>query len=856
MGYSLLRKSCKKRVISFVLSLLVAVSPVLCAAQAIDSKTHQLKNIHSRSENSTSDAEELSNMASPEESGYNPAKGIGHEELLNPTVAFSTDSLTVREDAGNVTINIELVEGNNSRTEVELAFLQEYSTAKHADISDFKTQTIVFRESDSPGTVRSIRVPLNNDNEYEQNEVAAFTLRNITSGEISEPSVFNLIIRDDDTPDIVINEIFANPTEGYGDANGDGKVDASEDQFIEMVNNEEGPVDISGWTLSDDFGSRFTFPDGTVLQAGTGVVVFGGGTPSGNFGGARVLTANGLGFDKSEEVLLLKDGQNNIVEEVGYKLQGSDGQSLTRTVDITGSLTMRHSEATETGSNLFSPGTKINGTSFGAKYALRLEGDVGWRLVSSPTKNTTFNDLLGKFQMKTASAANRDLKGAAIYEWNEGSFKAIEDINTVMQPGKGYAVYFHEDDDPDLPGIQGGFPKMLSTDKPENNNSVLVPISFYDSDGNGTLSGNEGWNLLGNPYGREIAVKELLNSLRRALQIENPDFQINSNIYIWDPAANSGNGDHIALEENSDHKVQPFQAFWIRINNVDNSEQFAVNVNLERKKLLVNDTRLFKESNSRVFGFTLKLGEGVYFDDYQIVFNREGSIQTDIYDAFKLHSLNKNSVSLYSLTGENKLMKNVLPADLSSTLEIPINFDAAGRESLTFNWEGLSNLPDNWSLLLFDKKLDKEINLRSVVNYQFTVSDKDKKSSLDENSNGTLLNNQKSKSEEPRFILTVKPGSITQSNTSDIPESVKLNPNYPNPFNPATTISYELKEDSEVLLSIWNIVGQKVVTLVDGMKEAGEHTATWNASEMPSGIYIAQLEVGNEVFIRKMTLIK
>jgi hypothetical protein len=189
-------------------------------------------------------------------------------------------------------------------------------------------------------------------------------------------------------------------------------------------------------------------------------------------------------------------------------------------------------------------------------------------------------------------------------------------------------------------------------------------------------------------------------------------------------------------------------------------------------------------------------------------------------------------------------------------MEIPLDFDAKGRESLRFEWKGLNSLPDNWNITLADTKLNKEVNLRTVSDYRFTASSEEGRSTLKEETEEPRLNANRNESEEPRFLLTVTPGSVGQADTPDIPESVKLNPNYPNPFNPATTISYELKEDSEVLLSIWNIVGQRVVTLVDGMKEAGEHTATWNASEMPSGIYIAQLEVGGEVFIRKMTLIK
>lgn len=104
-------------------------------------------------------------------------------------------------------------------------------------------------------------------------------------------------------------------------------------------------------------------------------------------------------------------------------------------------------------------------------------------------------------------------------------------------------------------------------------------------------------------------------------------------------------------------------------------------------------------------------------------------------------------------------------------------------------------------------------------------------------------------------MLSVQPKGETVE-AADLPESVKLNPNYPNPFNPATTIPYELTEDAEVKLTVWNMIGQKVATLVDGLVEAGSHEETWNASNMPSGIYIARFEVGSKVFTRKMTLIK
>jgi len=91
---------------------------------------------------------------------------------------------------------------------------------------------------------------------------------------------------------------------------------------------------------------------------------------------------------------------------------------------------------------------------------------------------------------------------------------------------------------------------------------------------------------------------------------------------------------------------------------------------------------------------------------------------------------------------------------------------------------------------------------------------------------------------------------------SAIAENFKLLQNYPNPFNPTTNISYELKNAVDVTLSVYNVLGQKVVTLVSGMKTAGSHTATFDASGLSSGVYFYQLRAGEVTFTQKMLLSK
>lgn len=91
---------------------------------------------------------------------------------------------------------------------------------------------------------------------------------------------------------------------------------------------------------------------------------------------------------------------------------------------------------------------------------------------------------------------------------------------------------------------------------------------------------------------------------------------------------------------------------------------------------------------------------------------------------------------------------------------------------------------------------------------------------------------------------------------ADIPRKVQLQPNYPNPFNPTTRITYELPRASEVQLTVYNIAGRKVATLVDGRRRAGTHAVTFDGQNLASGLYIYRLQTGNYSLSRKMLLVK
>lgn len=109
------------------------------------------------------------------------------------------------------------------------------------------------------------------------------------------------------------------------------------------------------------------------------------------------------------------------------------------------------------------------------------------------------------------------------------------------------------------------------------------------------------------------------------------------------------------------------------------------------------------------------------------------------------------------------------------------------------------------------------------------------------------------------YIDEISVSPFLNATPNEFPESpvgFKLEQNYPNPFNPSTRIDYVLPNSSKVTLEIFNMLGQKVVRLVDMRQSAGSHSINFDASNLTSGIYLYRIQAGSFSDIRRMTLIK
>ncbi|MDC9723449.1 MAG: lamin tail domain-containing protein [Urechidicola sp.] len=157
---------------------------------------------------------------------------------------------------------------------------------------------------------------------------------------------------------LVINEILADPDGATGDANGDGSVSTTQDEFVEIYNMGATSVDLENYTLSDGVAVRHTFTS-TVLGINNMITIFGGGAPTGVAGVVQTASSGSLGLNNGGDTVTLKNSDGFTVATYTYGSEGGANQSLAREPDYTGAFVQHNSHTTNP--IQFSPGAENNG---------------------------------------------------------------------------------------------------------------------------------------------------------------------------------------------------------------------------------------------------------------------------------------------------------------------------------------------------------------------------------------------------------------------------------------------------------------------------------------------------------------
>ncbi len=169
-----------------------------------------------------------------------------------------------------------------------------------------------------------------------------------------------------------------------------------------------------------------------------------------------------------------------------------------------------------------------------------------------------------------------------------------------------------------------------------------------------------------------------------------------------------------------------------------------------------------------------------------------------------------------------------------------INWSTA-TETQNYGWEiERKSTADNWSKIAF---VPGKVNSTETSYYSFT--DKE-----------VLISKIQYRLKQIDLDGTFTYSSTIEVDVNNVPDNFALHQNYPNPFNPSTTINFDLPEEAFVNLTIFNALGEKVMTLINQKMDQGYYSEILNADNLNSGMYFYRLQVNDLIFTKKMMLIK
>ena len=473
--------------------------------------------------------------------------------------------------------------------------------------------------------------------------------------------------------------------------------------------------------------------------------------------------------------------------------------------------------------------------------SVTISGNSGFRMMSSPVAGQIYSDLLAELWTQgIATGADVTTGSANVWTYDGSSWNALTDLSSSgnsLTAGQGFLVYVYANTDNS--GATNDLPVTLSVSGTENSSSATV---------GSIASGN--WALIGNPYYSTINWDNVTKTY------------LATSAYVWDsqagtPAYVSWNGSAGSL---SNGLIAPFQGFWVQASGGTGS------VTIETAdKASPNASNFYKTIQDNTGSMSFSVTSGDYEDRTFVSFMTNGEEGIDNSDAYKLLPMTASErvVGISYAEGSGLDINNLpyihdgsisIPLDIMYlTLDADYNF-VTNENDVTMNWD-LSSLPETIiGLTLTNNTTGETTDLLQTDELTFSTTAKGSFPAY--GSNGVNIYPEVG---ESQFTLAVAYSALSAADeATNVPKEFALHPAYPNPFNPSTTITFDVPAQSRhaVSLQLYDIKGQLVETLVNEVFPAGSHSMQWNPVNLSSGVYIVQLKAGETVFNQKITFIK
>lgn len=452
--------------------------------------------------------------------------------------------------------------------------------------------------------------------------------------------------------------------------------------------------------------------------------------------------------------------------------------------------------------------------------SVSINNTVGYRLMSAPA-STTFGTLLAPVWTQGIPNSDSPSNGTAnVWTWNNASttddnsnWTAISDMDNSMASGAGFLYYHFNDDNYD--GVANASTTSLSVTAAENSAPTV------------TVNGNtDMYTLVGNPFATAISWNDLgKTNLYASAHVHHP-------ISGWQEVTSGS------------PLIAPFQAVFVR--TAAGSPELTIGTGAKES----GGTFVGKINQEKIVSFEAKSGQ--LSDLNRIIFNDDATIGHDRFDTERLSPLNQQYLMMPMIGENSRTYSTVSFPELSEVTEIPVAIEFTNVADVVLSIQDF-NPPAGYTVELLDNLTGSRINVSSDFEYTFSHAQAAKLKSSDEIVADFGVFTSQS---EPRFKLIITPPTTTSVVPNDSPSAISLSQNYPNPFNPSTSVQFALPEAGFVSLAVYDVTGRLIASIANGEFGVGEHTVSFDASALSSGVYVYRLNAGGQTLTRKMTLMK